>query len=1296
MKMNKKAKIAKYIKSSYTILFLLTISLVLSVSWNEPIERFYGNEDIIYNYNISNNVSNVKDNLIIGIDTSAEKKIEWDNGTATSNYSSLTSLPWILFNTTTLILNINVTKDNQSGKFTLPFQARDNETLAGVNTFLYFTVNATNDYPDFALNESYPKEVNESTIEYSFNVTGTDEEKQYPLIYNLSFNNCTHAAWSDKTDCNLSYNITRRDNATSTFNFTNMTDNEVGTYNLTICATDNVNATIPPAYRDSEYDTNKTTCKNTTLYVKRTLNVNVTNCTNSIIQENENLICQVIVKTNGQTDNLNASSVASFTTGSTPPLNSSWFFGINNSNATNFMQTYNINVTPQKTEIGNWSINFSVSDINTGERVYEPIYVYVNRTQNSNPEITITPITNNVTSIYRSTTINFPVYDNDLLIRDKINGFNETINFQVTIYNNSITRENITGLSYVFLKTPVQFTNRTEANITFTANASQYGNYTLNITITDRGINGVNGTDSKEYNFTILSKNYPVWNQTNYTFNLTVNSTYSTTERITINLSQYVADLDNSTMTFTNLTTFPSFNMDTGGIVNFTPYKQDVGYQSITVTATNGFLDNTTTIFFNITNINSAPNITELFGNGINQSAIYQGTTINTNESQVVNLYLVINDNDLPINDIYYNETIQINTSTINSSGITTNLFEFRTWSDCNEYAPCNFSNQTGFTANFTPTKAQVGTYNISINIKDLNNESVQRNFTLIIQAINNPPNISTLTNRTSTINRSFYYRINATDTEDGNSTSNGNLTFSYNFSEGIDFFNSTIFNTTTGEINITFNETQGGKYKINITVTDSGIGGSGNLSDSEIFWIYVYDLPNITLPNLGETFNTSENSTYNFTFAINHSVADSLNYSFSLNSLNINSSLNICNGTNKTFYFTPNFTQESYGNYSNLTLFVFNSEYPELNTTRTWDFNITHTNYPINNYTDIQNQSNGSTVTLNLKNYFRDYDAEDSNINQKITFNYTRINQTSGAVPEISISNWINGSTPNITFSSTSSSAGLYSITAYEYNESNTSQVIRNITSNNFSVSLSVETVVVPTPVTSSGGGGGGGASTVDTIKLLAASETTINNNGHIEFKFEVINTGKSTLNNITLSNLIQQEISQEINTTFSKKSISSLSPGSSEKISLFIDIDTKKEGKYTLLLYANVSIPKISDWTEVYLNIIKANESEAEKMIIFTEKLIIENPECIELDEVFKEAKKLFEEKEYEKSIEKTESIVTSCKNAISRNSQIKVSSILDKNYANYLFFIIIILVFFLFYFIYQRARFKNKYSI
>ena len=81
------------------------------------------------------------------------------------------------------------------------------------------------------------------------------------------------------------------------------------------------------------------------------------------------------------------------------------------------------------------------------------------------------------------------------------------------------------------------------------------------------------------------------------------------------------------------------------------------------------------------------------------------------------------------------------------------------------------------------------------------------------------------------------------------------------------------------------------------------------------------------------------------------------------------------------------------------------------------------------------------------------------------------------------------------------------------------------------------------------------------------------------------------------------------------------------SKNFTLKINANTQKSGKYKATIYANVSSPKFSDFGDFFIVLKKTNESSAEQLLVFTEELLKENSECLELTELFREAEKMFE---------------------------------------------------------------------
>jgi len=1263
--------------SIFLIGIIFSAGLVLAVTWVGDDVNYFGIEDTPYLHNFTANISDPAVNMSFAVDT-VNTHLFWNEQEI--QYSNISSWIYILDSSTGIFL-INVSSDNQAGHFFIPIKVTWSSGSSAGTPF-NFTINATNDAPVFNLSSNYTFGITSENISYNITLVGSDEEQQYPLVYNVSFIACEPAAWSSKlgtpNNCNLSYQIINSGNTTSILNITNLTSDDIGIYNLSICVHDDYTKVASPTYIDSSYETNKTTCKNTTILVEKALALSASDCSNSVLNESENFLCSINITSRGQNNNLIAWSNSTLRNTGEAASNSSWFFGVNNSNSEDFAMTYYVNLTPQKREIGNWSINFTVMDLTSGENLTIPFYVYVNRTIHSLPLIDF--ISNRTTSISLQNDIFFNVTDDDFLIPDK-GVYNESIIFNWNILNTSDMSQtlNLTNFTIITSGTGLGVINNiTRAKIRFIANASESGNYTVNLTATD--ISGFR--NSTLFNLVILNNNAPVWSDSVITTFLVYedNNTY-------INFSLNASDSDGGTLRFSYSldNSFPSFSINSStGIVNFTGNDSDVGQHIVSLIVSDALnLTDTIELNFTVYNINDNPYLDSLEESGVVNATVDLSSNVNATEENRTMIVLWIYDMDLliPSNQKgFYNESFSIN---LTIEGVNSSLFNFSLQEDA-----WPNSNQTEYQAVFTPSKADVGFYNITINVTDASNSSVTMRFNLTITELEHVPTLMAVSNQTAALTRVFNYNFSAYDSEDGNSShlGNYNFTFTLNDSLGKISFNSSQFNLSTGSLSILFNQSQAGIHLIYLNVTDSY-----GMKASTHFWIRIYDYPNITLPNIYGYYNSTENVYTNFSFAINHSVGDSLNYSFYFNFVLLNSSYRSCNGSNFTFVFTPNFTQETYGLYENLSLEVFNPIYPDLNYTGVYYFNITHSNFVISNYEFIPNISSSSTFNMTLKSYFRDYDSEDSRINQTVIFNYTLINLTSGDI-SISLIDWINGSTPSAFFSASSSSSGVYSITANEYNESNSSQIINNVVSNNFTVTLDVTST--STPVPSSGGGGGGSTIREKILKLIVAPKVIVEKKGFIEIPFQITNTGYSILYGINLTTFLAEEIFSDAKVSLSMDFISQLASKETQNLSLYIDLDTEKEGQYLVTINASVLNPRLNDWASFYLGISSSDRGESNKMIIFTEKLIAENPECLELKELIDEAQRLDGAGEYEKSIQKSQEAIDACKKEISFNSQAKVVQNLYENYPYYFLFTGFVLLLFVIYFIYNRVRFKYQF--
>ncbi len=1229
-------------KTIFSLMLIVIGILVLGFLFAYPVldsgikDSLEEDQSPVYTYNFTQNVTG-------SIEGDLEFSIYSINSTE-HNFPSVSDYFWITINSSTGVMTINSTRDNETGNFTISISVID-DSEQGTIVSSDFIINATNDAPKFTnINIEYNLTQNQSFSEY---LNASDEEEHYPLFFNISFfNNCSLASWSTRGAGNCSlFTLANILNISALMNFT-PTRNDVGIYWANISVMDNGNNSVcPHKYCDnSTYQQNKTTYYSQVIVfnVFSTLEVNVSDCQNKIFQENQTGTCQINITTKDEIDLLNISSIASLRNYQGSISNISWFYPLNQTTTSNFSKTIFINITPQKTEIGNWTINFTVQDLTAGENITKQIYVYVNRTYNDVPELA--DIANVNTSINLLTIINLTVYDDDLLIPDKLD-YNETTTFTTNILNRSnLSQElNISNFTVEILYMPVAGTNRTEARIKLTANQSEAGDYTINITVNDTE----NSINSKMFNLSIITNTAPIWNATSYYFELTVNSSFGTTENFFLNLTDgYVNDTDaNDALTFTNTSAMPSFSLTSYGIINFTPYKQDVDYWSFNVIATDSLgLLNTTTFIFNISNINTPP----IIGTPISvvNATVDASSNINATEDNLTIIRLWIEDDDFKItNKSVYNESFIVN---LTIQGINPNLFTFSI--DTNFPTPGN--NKSKYEAIFTPNKTDVGVYNITINITDLSNSSDILNFNLTVFAINDGPILITLTNKTSAVNRTFYYDINASDEEDGND-SQGNLTFSYNFINGTDFINNneTIFNITSGKLNITFNNSHSGIYRINITVNDSG--GS---QDSDDFWLFVYDYPTIIFPVVGENFTLQENIESNITFQVNHSIGDNLTYLFYLGDVLKNNTIYYGNKTNLTWLFTPNFTDETYGQFENLTLIVYPANTAlenntEINTTIVWNINITHTNSPVSfsGYIGDKQANYNQNIIIDLSDYFSDIDYTDSYYNQ--TINFTVLSNTSPSYISTSISsNW------SLTLSSSIAIKEMLNITG---NDS-----FSIATSNLFEVEFI-------TPVTVTVPSGGGGTTIVPiSLKILMPSPVSAYQKDRIVLPITLYNDGKRNLLGINLTSMLVKDnlISDDITISFDKYYLSSLGVGEKENITLTIDVNTEEMGTFEITINADVENPDYNDWGKLYLTIKEG--INIEEKLLFTEELILNNPECIELREVVNEAKRYFEKGDFINTILKMNQAIDACKNAVSQPGRAKIREKTEDKVNRYLF--------------------------
>ncbi|MFA7707407.1 MAG: hypothetical protein WCX73_00495 [Candidatus Pacearchaeota archaeon] len=444
------------------------------------------------------------------------------------------------------------------------------------------------------------------------------------------------------------------------------------------------------------------------------------------------------------------------------------------------------------------------------------------------------------------------------------------------------------------------------------------------------------------------------------------------------------------------------------------------------------------------------------------------------------------------------------------------------------------------------------------------------------------------------------------------------------------------------------------GEYLVLINATDANEFSNASFNFTLKIVERKYTIPDITYPEDSMKFNLIENVTTNLTFRANHSVqTDDLIYEFYINGSLRDSFLGFGNDSDVIWSFTPNFTDETYGNETTLTLTVRNRDpnYYDLKKSKTWMVNITHSNAPVEFIVDkISNKTYpvNFAIQVDLKDYFLDIDHEDDQYNQNVSFDVAS-SDSSLFISEVT-QDWI------VLVSSSTVENVTLNITAFDLNMTNESLVLTNAVSNNFQINFEeTDPTIVYVPVPTSGGSGGSSSSNIVALKLITPGRIVVNQSELIEVPLYLINTGTVTFNNIKLNSSAfkQGEEIKELNTSLDISYFKTLAPKKQENISLGIFFNTSKAGEYEVLVNVESQYPKYKDWAKIYIDLQPINESQVRDLLVFTEEFIIQNPQCAEITEIIKEARKFFDAGDSFNANLKTKEALDACKKAITQVS-------------------------------------------
>ena len=1145
-------------------------------------------EDSICTYNFTTNVSEDDANDVL-----------------TFNYTSNanTTLTNFTLNVSTGVLTINVTHTNATGSRTVELTVDDN-TAGGIKSgVLQVNISAVNDAPSFS---NLQNQTFNASSAFNYTIFVTDEENDTSFTINITFINCTVASWSTR-NCSTSagrelFNSSQY-NANGTSGVINITftptKNDVGDYIINFSVGDARGANISQLVNFSVLNVNAApffvyTCDSERLW-----------------NESNRVLCYLNVSDVDESSNLTV--IANYT----------WFAFNNASNASTTNRTVVsvpgsgnisvlVNFTANDSLVGRWYVNISVQD--TGLQGVNSTILQFN-ISNFNDSVNLYALPN--VTVY--TTNNYTLYinasDDDLFVPDK-SIFNESLRFYS---NNSCVGVGSQG--------QISGTNITQASVQFNAtNSSCFSgglNYTVLITVNDSN-NFSNA--SRTFTIFVLSNNAPTWN---------ASTNLSLTENINffLNASKNASDPEGDTITFsyTNESAFPAFSLNTTtGIINITPGDEDVGINYINITASDNATGTRLRFNFTVYNVNDDPSFNQLQADN---ATIDSTSNVNISEDNHTVLYIYVRDNDFRITQkTFYNESINV---TVVIQGPNTTLFTLSRDSSFPTASGAD-GNRSLFTATFSPGENAIGSYNVTFNATDASNISVLLRINMTIVSISHAPSFN-LTNQTSTYNRTLHYDINASDAEDGTDSTN-NLTYSYGIVTNSTYIDSLLaaagaFNATRGIINVTFNDSHVGNYTINITVRDQSGTNTTNL-----FSLTVYGPIVLSIPVANTNFTIAEYNWSNITFRVNHTVGDNLTYQITAAGILSYNRSYYGNTTNLTWSFLSNYTDETHGGFANLTLFVFNPLFADVNATRTWNFNITHSNAPLN-FTDAMPNKSATIVeniTYNLTLNFLDVDYNDVYYNQTPTYTLNRSNSSTGI--GYSISNNILYFTPP-----PAAASETFNITA---NDSG-----YNVTSNPFTITFTATTSTSSSTGGGGGGGGGGGTAGIKPVpfRLIIPGPIVLERRDRIIIPVIIENTGEVDLSGILLSSLVAKNgsIFLGANATFDNPYIALLTPKTQQRANLTIETDTDEAGVYALHVNATVQAPVYKEGVIVYLTV--KDSLTLKDKIIFTEEFIVGNPECVELKELVNEARKSLSNGDAATATAKVEEALSSCKRAI-----------------------------------------------